>query len=158
MSFIKPVFGDSKVKWSLASFKAQPGPGSSLPFSFVAPATLPTSSLTSSPSFRFPGARVRPQVSQAHTRQGPKQVQGPGPCCAPHRAGHDPLAWDAARAPGTQTHVISGAPKLFWISMLLQIFFCPKSWSKEITGANHFRCLYVLMTFWKLEIIQSSNN
>ena len=109
MSFIKAIFWDSKVKWSLASFKAQPGPGSSLPFSFVAPATLPTSSLTSSSSLRFPGARVRPQVSQAHTRQGPKQVQGPGPCCAPHRAGHDRLARDAARAPGTQTHVVSGA-------------------------------------------------
>ena len=89
VSFTKPVFWDSKVKWSLACFKAQPGPGSSLTFSLVTPATLPTSSLTSSLSFQFPGARLRPQVGQAHTRQSPKQVQGPGPC-APQSAGHDP--------------------------------------------------------------------
>lgn len=35
MSFIKPVFWDLYVKWSLASLKAQSGPGSSLSFSFI---------------------------------------------------------------------------------------------------------------------------
>lgn len=89
MSFIKAIFWDSKVEWSLASLKAQSGPGSSLPFSLVASATFSASSPTSWSSFRFPGARVRLQVGQTHTGKGSQQVQGPGPT-ALHRAAHNP--------------------------------------------------------------------
>lgn len=51
MSFIKPIFGDSDVKWGLASLEAQSGPCASLPFSFMASATFSTSSATSWSSF-----------------------------------------------------------------------------------------------------------
>lgn len=81
MSFIKSIFWDSYVKWSLPSLKAQPWPGSSLPFSFMASATLPTSSPISWTSFPFSGVRTGLQVGQAHSRQGPQQVQA-GPAAA----------------------------------------------------------------------------
>ena len=113
MSFIKPIFWDSKVKWSLASLKAQPGPGSSLSFSLVAPATFSTSSLTSWSSFRFPGARVWPQVSQAHTGQGCSRSRAWG-SLALHWASHDPRAQQAARAQGSHS-----LPYSFFILFLL---------------------------------------
>lgn len=84
MSLIKSVFWDPDVKWSLPSLETQPGSSSSLPFSFVASATFPPSPSVSWTSFPFSGVGVGLQVGQAHSRQGPEQVQA-GPA-APYPA------------------------------------------------------------------------
>lgn len=111
MSFVKSVFGDSDVKWSLPSLKAQPRPGSSLSLSFMASATLPTSSPISWTSFPFSGVKTGLQIGQAHSRQGPQKVQA-GPAATRH-ASHGPRSFQGRPGGGEGSALLYGhAPPL----------------------------------------------